>query len=68
MHKWNIYLNISPTNSKELNNLVMKKFCMSTQGKQLGRNKKSYVEKFNLNCDLQQQEYIEIAQLTTNYH
>ena len=33
MQKWNIYLNACPTNSKELNNFVMEKFCKRVCGK-----------------------------------
>ena len=33
MQKWNIYLNVCPTNSKELKNLFMENFCKHVWGK-----------------------------------
>lgn len=44
MQKWNIYLNACPTNSKDLKNFVMEKFCNSIWGKELGGNKYYYVQ------------------------
>jgi len=58
MQKWNIYLNVCPTNSKELKNFAMEKLCKRIWGKELGRKKKYYVQEFNPTCDLQQKEYI----------
>ena len=43
MQKWNIYVNSCPTNSKELENFVLEKFCKGIWGKELGRKKKYYV-------------------------
>ena len=78
MKKWNIYLNACPTNSKELKNFVLEKFCKGIWGNELGRKKKYYVHEFNPTCDLQQKEYIGasiswrekviISQLRTNSH
>ena len=58
MQKWNIYLNVCPINSKELNNFVVEKFHKQVRGKHLDRKKKYYIEEFNPTCDLQQKEYI----------
>ena len=56
----------------------MEKFHKKVWGKELGRKKKYYIEKFNPTCDLQQKEFIGasiswrekalIAQLRTNSH
>ena len=54
MQKWNIYLNVCPTNSKEKKDFVMGKFHKKLWGKELGRKKKYYNEEFNPTCDLQQ--------------
>lgn len=43
MKKWNIYLNACPTNSKDLKNFLMEKFCKRIWGKELSRKKKYYV-------------------------
>lgn len=77
-HKWNIYLNTCPKNSKELKNFVMENFCKSIWGKELGTKKNYCVEEFNPTCDLQQKEYIVaniqwrdkilIAQIRTKSH
>ena len=61
MQKWNIYLNACPTNSKELKNFVLEKFCKGIWGKELGRKKKYYIQEFNPTCDLQQKEYIGVT-------
>ena len=58
MQKWDIYLDTSPTNSKELKDFVMEKFRKKVWGKELGRKKKYYIEEFNPTCDLQQKEFI----------
>jgi len=78
MQKLNIYLNVCPTNRKELTNFVMDKFRKQVWGKELGRNKKYYIEEFNPMCNLQQKEYIRasipwremvlISQLIANSH
>ena len=54
MQKWNIYLNVCPTNNKELKDFVMEKFRKKVWGKELGRRNKYYIEEFNPTCDLQQ--------------
>jgi len=58
MQKWNIHLNVCPTNSKELKNFVIEKFCKRVWGKEFGRKKKYYIKEFNLTCDLQQKAFI----------
>ena len=78
MQKWNIYLNVCPTNSKELKDFVMEKFRNKVWGKELGRKKKYYIKELNPTCDLQQigfigayiswREKVLIAQLRTNSH
>ena len=76
--KWDIFLSMCPTNSKELKPFVMDKIHKCTWEKELGRNKKCYIEEFNPTHNYQQKTYIWaniswraiilIAQLRTNSH
>ena len=78
LSKWDIYLNMCPTNSKEIKAFVIDKFHKCTWDKELGRKKKYYIDEFNPTCSHHQKAYIGaniswrakilIAQLRTNSH
>jgi hypothetical protein len=78
LSKWDIHLNMCPTNNKEIKDFVIDRFHKRTWDKGIGRKKKYYIEEFNPTYNHHQKAYIGdniswrakilIAQLRTNSH
>jgi hypothetical protein len=47
LSKWDIHLNMCPTNNKEIKDFVIDRFHKRTWDKGLGRKKEYYIEEFN---------------------
>jgi hypothetical protein len=78
LSKWDIHLNLCPTNSKEIKDFVIDRFHKQSWDKGIGRKKKYYIEEFNPTYNHHKKAYIganiywrakmRIAQLRTNSH
>lgn len=78
MSKWNIHLNMCPTNNKDIKVFVMDKFYKRNWKSGLGRKKICYINEFNPTCNQLQKTYIRaniswrakilITQLRTKSH